>query len=153
MTSSNTQTVKLNIKLILAVIAISTNLAGCASSDYYQHNELTPVFNMYNRNHIVAAPTRVGNYLCGFPFFLIAAIVPHGKSETSINFVNGIYETPATICGAVFGAPFIPFAYICPENPWYENAKSYYREWSCSKPVNGPYVTKDKTTEIDPNIQ
>ena len=96
----------------------------------------------------MAAPTRVGNYLCGTPFFLIfmglASIGTKHYSETSINVISSIYLVPGTICGAIFGTVFIPFSYICPENPWYENFSTYHREWSCSKPNAGPYVSKNK---------
>jgi hypothetical protein len=125
-----------NMKKILILIAL-LNLAGCASRDYFQNNKLTPVFNLYNRNFIVAAPTRVANYVCGTPFlfvsFALDSVVTGEKSEQYYNFSNGIYLAPATFCGAIIGAVFVPFSYICDEDPWYENFKFYRRSYSCSK--------------------
>lgn len=120
-------------------------LGGCASREAYQHNALTPVINLYNRNFIVAAPTLAANYLCGFPFFWVSAgvdAVPQKEvpSREYYAFVNGIYAFPAMACGAVVGLPFVPLSFVCPENPWYENGHTYYREWSCAPPVSGPFV-------------
>ena len=113
-------------KLMLA-IALYGVLSGCSSRAFFQDNALTPAFNLYNRNFIVAAPTAFGNAVCGAPFFLLTMgvaplvelLMPHGGSaDRYFVHINDIYFVPATVCGAVIGLPFIPFSYLCPENPW-----------------------------------
>jgi hypothetical protein len=128
-------------------------LAGCASRSYTKsHSFLSPIINLYNRNFIVAAPTRVGNYVCGSPFFFLSGGIDalfsyKAHSETYYGVINGIYILPANICGAITGTLFIPISYVCPENPWYEDFSTYYRETSCLPPkAESPF---NKTKESD----
>jgi hypothetical protein len=141
------------MRRLAALLTAGALLTGCASRDVYQHNALTPLINLYNRNFIVAAPTYAANYLCGFPFFWVSAGVAaiSQKSDSSDEyyaFVNGIYVFPAMACGAIVGLPFVPLSFICPENPWYDNTQTYYREWSCAPPVSGPF-TRQPGTSVD----
>lgn len=139
------------MKSLTGIIFACILLSGCASRDFIRQNALSPAIDMYNRNFIVAAPTLVGNYICGAPFFLISAgidtIAPENtRSETYYKFVNGLYIVPAAFCGAITGAIFVPISFICPENPWYGNAKSNHREWACSTPKEGPYLESNSST-------
>lgn len=123
---------KLLICLIL--IALST---GCASRAFLQKdNILQPAFNLYNRNFVVAAPTFIGNLICGTPFFFIAggidALIAGEKSETYTQTINGIWLTPASICGFVAGLAFVPVSFACKEEPWNFDFHSVHnRSWSC----------------------
>jgi hypothetical protein len=143
------------MKLFFRIFVSCLILSGCASRDFIRQNALSPAINLYNRNFIVSAPTKVGNYICGAPFFLISSgidsIAPDkARNENYYSFINGIYTVPATLCGAIMGVVFVPISYVCPENPWYENAKSYYREWSCAPPEGGPFLkTKNNTYNGD----
>jgi hypothetical protein len=106
----------------MLAIALYGVLSGCSSRAFFQDNTLTPVFNLYNRNFIVATPTAFGNAVCGAPFFLLAAglstlLIDRVSADLYVH-LNDIYFVPATMCGAVIGLPFIPFSYLCPENPW-----------------------------------
>lgn len=148
------------MKNITCAFVIFLTLSGCSSRNYTNSdNSLSPLINLYNRNFIVAAPTKVGNYVCGAPFFFLAgaidALLPPLKiisSETYSNVLNGIYILPANICGAVTGTLFIPLSYLCPENPWYEDFSTYYREVSCSPPkAQSPYNKKKKIKDNSTN--
>jgi len=98
---------------------------------------MRPAFDLYNRNFVVAAPTFVGNAICGAPFFLIAggadALISGEKSETYYNVINGIYLVPATICGFATGTAFIPFSFICEEDPWDFGFQLGRVNWNCLK--------------------
>lgn len=141
------------MKKLFLLLLVTINLIGCGSRYFIQDNAITPVANLYNRNFIVAAPTMVANLVCGTPFVLISAglaaftVKSEPSSEAYYDIINGIYFIPATICGSIVGAPFIPFSYVCPENPWYYGFDSYYREWSCSTPSKGPYI-ENKNMQI-----
>src|SRR5689334_12274965 len=138
----------------ILVIVTPFVLFGCSSRAFFQDNALTPVFNLYNRNFIVAAPTAFGNFVCGAPFFvlalaaidpLVSTIAPgKGSGEGYTNFINGVYLVPATICGAATGLVFIPLSYVCPENAWvygFKTAKNL--SWKCEKEEPGLEIMWD----------
>lgn len=120
------------MKNILALILLMV-CTGCASRDFPREGHpLKPVVNLYSRNFVVAAPTRVGNYLCGAPVFLIGTPLT-GWSNTAGKIVWDTTLVVGSICGFFTGSLFIPVSYLCDENPWHENIQFYRRSWSCRK--------------------
>ena len=134
-------------------------LSSCASRSYTNdHNFINPFFNLYNRNYIVAAPTLIGNVICGAPFFFLAggldSLSPHNApSEFYYGVINGIFILPASICGAMTGTLFVPISYLCPENPWYIGKEAYI-EKSCSpaKSDSPLYTTKKSNVPLKSNL-
>lgn len=153
-----------NIYIILSLL-LGFSFSGCASRSMIDNdNPIKPINNLYNRNFIVAQPTYIGNLICGTPFLLLSTAVSsgtnfindtiypeekyrHKHSESYFKFINNIYFVPASICGAIVGAPFIPLSYICDESPWDFNFKfSKNMSYDCrSKPIK-------INTQVDTNI-
>lgn len=129
--------VKPHMKLIALLLCSSLALAGCASrSQIRDDNPIKEVSNLYNRNFVVAAPTYVGNLICGAPFFLLAGAIDTvhtgAASETYYNTINNVYLVPASVCGAITGAVFVPISYICAESPWdFDFKHTRNQSWSC----------------------
>lgn len=125
---------------LLLLILFSIAFSGCASRSflgdvfpYFKDSKVSPVLDLYNRNYVAAVPTAVGNVICGTPFFFLATGVVQvvgeeinpDRAETYGRAINGIYLVPAIMCGAVTGVAFIPFSFICEENPWDFDAHTY----------------------------
>lgn len=129
----------------IIVLVWSVSFNGCASRSMIdEENPIKGVSNLYNRNFIVAAPTYAANIICGTPFLLLTAgidaIYPFKKNESYAKVTNNLYFVPASVCGAVIGAPFIPLSYACEESAWDFNFKvSRNMSWDC---------TKKKTSDI-----
>jgi|GEM_PF-5914505 len=109
--------------------------SGCASRYVTRDLPLSSIFNQYNRNFIVAKPTAVGNFICGIPTNIPLAYITMGLTTPLVKMklmsedvrdrvVNNGSMLPAFACGIVTGTVFIPFSYICPENPWYIGFKT-----------------------------
>ncbi len=115
----------LSRKLAAAIPAAVLVLAGagCASrSALRDDNPIKPLADQYNRNAVVAAPTALGNAVCGAPFFLLSgaidAVYSGVRSERYYRGINNLYLVPAAACGALTGAVFVPLSYACDEAPW-----------------------------------
>ncbi len=125
------------MKYAALLLSVCLAITGCASrSQISEDNPIKSISNLYNRNFIVAAPTYAGNIICGAPFFLIATAVANihvtNKTETYTRFVNNIYFIPASICGTITGAIFIPVSYICKELPWdFDFKTTRNQSWNC----------------------
>lgn len=109
--------------LTIMVIAASLVLVGCASRSRFEEDKpVKPITDLYNRNFVVAAPTAVGNIICGAPFFLMSgafdALYKGKREESYYRALNTFYFVPAAACGAITGTLFIPFSYACKEDPW-----------------------------------
>ena len=132
-------------------IGLLVFLSGCASRYEYQDNALTPVINLYNRNFIVAAPTMIGNIICGAPIILLTMgfdAIFQIKNDYGIS--EALTGIPTMMCGAVLGTLFIPVSYICPENAWYSGAKQYRLNWKCEAAPDLP-IEKIHPEAIFPN--
>lgn len=124
------------VKKLMTVFSMYSVLSSCASRSVLQDNPITPAINLYNRNFISAAPTYLGNIICGTPPYLLVTLLdavfsPLDPSETFYNVENAFVMAPAMICGALLGTSFVPLSFICPENPWYFDWKTEHRPWSC----------------------
>ena len=123
---------------LVILILLLTSCASRGSID--KDNPIKPVTNLYSRNYIVAAPTLVGNTICGVPFYLltslVGAIYPGEKSDTYYSVMNGIVMVPASVCGVITGSVFVPVSYVCDENPWEINWRSYHADFKCSTDKN-----------------
>lgn len=129
-------------------------MQGCASRYTTRELPLSSMFNKYNRNFIVAKPTMIGNLICGVPMtiplvyitgWLVLPFEKSNKNQTKESvtdkIVNNVSMLPAFACGIVTGTVFIPFSYICPENPWYGSFASigsaeYYKSECMDDPEN-----------------
>ncbi|WP_155931188.1 hypothetical protein [Methylomonas sp. 11b] len=103
------------------LLLVNVVVYGCASRSLIQEeNPIKAISNFYNRNAIVAAPTFVGNVICGTPFILLAEttdkLYTGDKSKTYKSFINNIWLLPSCSCGAVTGLPFIPISYVLDES-------------------------------------
>jgi hypothetical protein len=129
------------IKQAIGIMITMLLMTGCASrSQIKEENPIKGISNLYNRNFIVAAPTYVGNLICGTPFLLlssgIGAVYPGQKSETFFNVINNVYFIPASICGMATGSIFIPFSYACEESPWdFDFQTSRNQSFDCHKKI------------------
>ncbi|WP_157205006.1 hypothetical protein [Methylomonas methanica] len=99
------------------LLLVNVLLYGCASRSLIQkENPIKVISNFYNRNAIVAAPTFVGNVVCGTPFILLAETINKlytgDKSKSYKSFINSIWLLPGCSCGAITGLPFIPISYV-----------------------------------------
>lgn len=123
--------------LSMLTMLIALTCAGCASrSALRDDNPIKPVADQYNRNFIVAAPTALGNAVCGAPFFLLSsaadALYRGERSEAYYSGINNFYLVPASACGAVTGAVFVPLSYVCDETPWdFDFHSSRQMGWRC----------------------
>jgi len=132
------------MKRLLTLLFIVLALAGCASrSQISEESPIKGVSNLYNRNFVVAAPTYAGNLVCGTPFLLLSmgvdSIYPGTRTETYYEVTNAIWYVPASICGVITGTIFIPFSYICDEDPWVFDFKTVSnRRWSCTVDFTKP---------------
>jgi hypothetical protein len=126
-------------KQVIGIMITMLLMTGCASrSQIKEENPIKGISNLYNRNFIVAAPTYVGNLICGVPFFFLSAgidtVYPGKKSETYFNVINNIYFIPSSICGVATGSLFIPFSYACEESPWdFDFQTSRNQSFDCHK--------------------
>jgi len=105
------------------LLAMTLAFLGCASrSQINDDNPLKTASNLYNRNFVVAVSTYVGNIVCGAPFFFLSgafdALYKGERTESYYTAINNFYVVPASACGAITGALFIPFSYGCKESPW-----------------------------------
>jgi hypothetical protein len=126
----------LNVKNIVLSLLIVMQI-GCASrSQIREDNPIKEVSNLYNRNFVVAAPTYVGNVVCGAPFLLISGLIDSAvtgkRSKAYYDRINNLYLVPASVCGAITGLLFVPFSYLCDESPWIFDFKSTQNQtWKC----------------------
>lgn len=107
-------------------------VSSCAYRTVQSGNpgEFEPVYNLYSRNFVVAAPTAAANVICGVANGIaVGAIVADG------NAMLGGAALGAHACGAIVGLPFIPISYLCEEDPWYIYNDKRHESWSCSVSV------------------
>jgi hypothetical protein len=134
-------------KLTTTTLALCLHLAGCASrSGLEADNPIKPAADLYNRNFIAAAPTLAGNLLCGAPFLLlstgIAGLYTGKRSDSYYRAVNNVHVVPATLCGALTGALFVPLSFVCPQDPWDFDFKTVRNmPWQCKSPASPASLT------------
>lgn len=123
-------------------------LCGCAERGALLPNatHLQPALNLYNRNFIVAGPTELGNVACAVPpLFLVELPIAYLHEKITHKTHSGfpLSEFASATCGFVTGTPFIPFSFLCPENPWYGKSKSQHHPWRCEKFTYEPPSKKE----------
>ncbi len=149
------------MKYIPAFVALLM-LSGCAVRFLESDNKdrsgfesmVTTLSNSYSRNYIVAAPTLVGNLVCGAPFYPIGLALADKALDQAFSpgvqwavYGSGVSIFAGLICGTVTGTLFIPFSFLCHENPWYNfpNNDDFYWEVSCVPPKrNSPFYKIEK---------
>ncbi|HUX90764.1 MAG TPA: hypothetical protein VMV48_08750 [Gallionellaceae bacterium] len=125
------------MRVIAILLCLCCIFTGCASrSQIREDNQIKSAADLYNRNFVVAAPTYAGNLFCGAPFFLLSsgidAIYFGERTESYYKFINNVYFIPASVCGAIVGAVFVPVSYVCDEHPWDFDFKTVRsRTWEC----------------------
>ena len=156
------------MRFSLVLLLMVSSLQGCASRYHTQDLPLSTVFNQYNRNFIVAKPTLVGNVICGAPTMIPLLYLTMGmarilekvgviKQKTGFAIVNNGSLVPAFACGLVTGTAFIPFSYLCPENPWYGSfagvGSNDYFGSKCTDDPNNRQWQKDKAAKNEHSLQ
>lgn len=133
---------------------------GGASRYNTRELPLSSIFNQYNRNFIVAKPTMIGNLICGVPTMIPLAYLTMGlttplvktkliSDDVGFYVVNNGSMLPAFACGIVTGTLFIPFSYICPENPWYIGLKTGFRNSKCIDDIENQLWQLEKKEKAD----
>lgn len=90
---------------------------------------MSRVADPYSRNWVVAAPTLVGNVIggaLGAPFYVAIGTFARCKPADAPTYqqcnwaaenMGGAIVWPAVAVGSVTGTPFLPIAYLFPEQP------------------------------------
>lgn len=112
----------------LSILVFLILITGCAFRSVRDPAAIKPFYNLYSRNFIVAAPTAVANGVCGAAGGLVLGLATGNEG----GFIGGSV-LGAHACGAVVGLPFIPFSYLCEENPWTLEDNRFKTTWTCGQ--------------------
>jgi len=113
-------------------------MAGCAFRSDPVPDTIKPVYNLYSRNFLVAAPTAAANGVCGAAGGLALGFVTGHEGGFYAGGVLGAYA-----CGAVVGLPFIPLSYLCGENPWTLVDSQFQTTWTCHRSATLPLERRE----------
>ena len=113
-------------------------IAGCAFRSDPVPDTIKPVYNLYSRNFLVAAPTAAANGVCGAVGGLALGFVTGHEGGFLAGGVLGAHA-----CGAVVGLPFIPLSYLCGENPWTMIDGKFKSTWTCHRSATLPLAHRE----------
>lgn len=112
------------MKRIICLCLLASFIHGCAYRGEMRsgNNRIDEINDLYSRNSIVAAPTYVGNALIiitAYALFWPLDLFPKSVKDSSEKHISGNILTGLVLFGGfIIGTPFLPFSYLCEEDPW-----------------------------------
>lgn len=123
------------MKKIIGLCLVAVFINGCAIRGNGRDNfdNFEPVVKPYSRNFIVAAPTYIGNAVGMIPVLILQTPIFDrvDPDSTLFKFLGILFYFPVFTGGFITGSAFIPFSYLCDENPWMTYLPSDSRDWKC----------------------